>query len=146
MGMDQTDSRDQLYKVGLPGKSILWDCFQENMTSQRPFLFLRISFPGRPILYNCLQVDLDSPWITLVDAPHGFLKEVYIYLVSWSDGPRPWSYSVTTSPPTIGRGLPLRETSIHLGLEVQHSSKMTQSFSLAAQLYPSGTSWMISTG
>ena len=46
-------SRDQLYKIGLPGKSILGDYFQENMTSRRPFLLPRISFPGRPILYNC---------------------------------------------------------------------------------------------
>ena len=39
----------QLYKIGLPLKSILRDYFQENRTSQRPFLLLRISFPGRPI-------------------------------------------------------------------------------------------------
>ena len=43
-------------KIGLPGKSILGDYFQENMSSRRPLLLLRISFPGRPILYNCLQV------------------------------------------------------------------------------------------
>ena len=36
-------------KIGLPGKSILGDYFQENRTSQRPVLLLRISFPGRPI-------------------------------------------------------------------------------------------------
>ena len=36
-------------KIGLQGKSILRDYFQENRTSQRPFLLLRISFPGRPI-------------------------------------------------------------------------------------------------
>ena len=36
-------------KVGLPGKSILRGYFQENRTSQRSFLLLRISFPGRPI-------------------------------------------------------------------------------------------------
>ena len=30
--------RDQLYKIGLPGKSILGDYFQENRTSRRPFL------------------------------------------------------------------------------------------------------------
>ena len=36
-------------KIGLPGKLIIRDYFQENMTSQRPFLLLRISFPGRPI-------------------------------------------------------------------------------------------------
>ena len=36
-------------KIGLPGQSILGDYFQENITSPRPFLLLRISFPGRPI-------------------------------------------------------------------------------------------------
>ena len=36
-------------KIGLPGKSILGDYFQENSTSRRPFLLLRISFAGRPI-------------------------------------------------------------------------------------------------
>ena len=36
-------------KIGLPGKSILGYYFQENRTSSRPFLLLRISFPGRPI-------------------------------------------------------------------------------------------------
>ena len=36
-------------KIGLPGKSILEDYFQENRTSRRPYLLLRISFPGRPI-------------------------------------------------------------------------------------------------
>ena len=44
------ESWRQLYKIGLPGKSILGDYFQENRTSRRPFLLLRISFPGRPIL------------------------------------------------------------------------------------------------
>ena len=39
-------------KIGLPGKLILRDYFQENRTSQRPFLLLRISFPGRHIFYN----------------------------------------------------------------------------------------------
>ena len=36
-------------KIGLQGKSILRDYFQENRTSRRPFLLLRICFPGRPI-------------------------------------------------------------------------------------------------
>ena len=36
------DARDQLYKIGLPGKSILGDYLQEKMTSQRPFLLQRI--------------------------------------------------------------------------------------------------------
>ena len=35
--------------MGLPGKSILGDYFEENRTSRRPFLLLRIRFPGRPI-------------------------------------------------------------------------------------------------
>ena len=36
--------------IGLPGKLILRDYFQENGTSRRrPLLLLRISFPGRPI-------------------------------------------------------------------------------------------------
>ena len=34
-------------KIGLPGKSILADYFQENRTSRRPFLLLRISFPRK---------------------------------------------------------------------------------------------------
>ena len=45
----ERETRDELYKIGLPGKSILRDYFQENRTSRRPFLLLRISFPGRPI-------------------------------------------------------------------------------------------------
>ena len=36
-------------KIGLPGKSILGDYYQEYRTSRKPFLLLRISFPGRPI-------------------------------------------------------------------------------------------------
>ena len=36
-------------KIGLPRRSILRDYFQENRTSRRPLLLLRISFPGRPI-------------------------------------------------------------------------------------------------
>ena len=44
--------RDQLYKIGLSGKSILGDYFQENRTSQRPFLLLRISFPGKTYFYT----------------------------------------------------------------------------------------------
>ena len=56
-----SSTRDQLYKIGLPGKSILGYYFQENRTSQRPFLLLRISFPGRPIFIqfvpgtNCIK-------------------------------------------------------------------------------------------
>ena len=43
-------------KIGLPGKSILGDYFQEKRTSRRSFLFLRIYFPGRPIFNNSSQI------------------------------------------------------------------------------------------
>ena len=45
----ERETRDELYKIGLPGKSILRDYFQENRTSQRPFLVLRIRFLGWPM-------------------------------------------------------------------------------------------------
>ena len=45
-------------KIGLPGKSILRDYFQENRTSRRPFLLQRISFPGRPIFIQLPPVDI----------------------------------------------------------------------------------------
>ena len=45
----RSKSRDQLYKIGLPGKLFPGHYFQENRTSQRPFLLPRISFPGTPI-------------------------------------------------------------------------------------------------
>ena len=48
-------------KIGLPGKSILGDYFQENKTFQRPFLLLRISFPGRPI-FKQLPSGPRRPW------------------------------------------------------------------------------------
>ena len=35
-GVVMNGLRDQLYKIGLPGKSILRDHFQEKMTSRRP--------------------------------------------------------------------------------------------------------------
>ena len=49
-----TDAGTNCIKIGLPGKSILGDYFQENMTSPRPLLILRISFQGRPILIQLL--------------------------------------------------------------------------------------------
>ena len=45
-------------KIGLPWKSILRDYFQENMTSRRPFLILRISFLGRPNFIQFIPVFL----------------------------------------------------------------------------------------
>ena len=36
-------------KIGFTGKLIIRDYFQENVTSRRPFLLLRISLPRRPI-------------------------------------------------------------------------------------------------
>ena len=52
----------QLYKIGLPGKLILKDCFQENMTCRIPFLLLRISFPGRTIFIQFIPVFLGKHW------------------------------------------------------------------------------------
>ena len=40
--------RDQLYKIGLPGKSILEDYFQENMNSRRP----KNQFSGKTYFYT----------------------------------------------------------------------------------------------
>ena len=48
-------------KIGLPEKSILGDHFQENMTSQRPFLLLRIIFPGRPIFIQFIPGTKSCP-------------------------------------------------------------------------------------
>ena len=48
-GADPNNSGTNCIKIGLPGKSILGDYFQKNMTSQRLFFLLRICFPGRPI-------------------------------------------------------------------------------------------------
>ena len=69
-------------KIGLLGKSILRDYFQENRTSRRPFLLLRISFLGRPILYNSSQ----DGWVKSDTVRH-----------SWANGPtgdvilkKPW--------------------------------------------------------
>ena len=50
-------------KVYLPGKSILGDYFQGNMTSRRPFLSPRTTFPGRPIFYNSSLVAASSPGV-----------------------------------------------------------------------------------
>ena len=49
MALPMSMPGDNCIKLGLPGKSILRDYFQENITFRRPFLLLRISFPGRPI-------------------------------------------------------------------------------------------------
>ena len=43
-------------KIGLPRKLILGDYSQENRTSRRPFLLLRIRFPGRTIFIQFIQV------------------------------------------------------------------------------------------
>ena len=48
-------------KISLPGKSILRGYFQDNRTSWRPFLLLRISFPGRPIFIQFIPGDEDGP-------------------------------------------------------------------------------------
>ena len=48
-----------MYKNRLPGKLILRDYFQENRTSRRPFLLLRISFPGRPIFIQFVPAEVE---------------------------------------------------------------------------------------
>ena len=48
----KSDAGGNCIKIGLPGKLILRDYFQENRTSRRPFLLPRISFPGISI---CIQ-------------------------------------------------------------------------------------------
>ena len=58
-------------KVGLPGKSILGDYFQENRTSQRPFLLLRISFPGRPIFIQSIPGKVGASVAVVGTAHHG---------------------------------------------------------------------------
>ena len=57
---EESDGRDKLYKIGLPGKSILVDYFQENRTFRRSFLLLRISFPGRPIFIQCSRTSTEA--------------------------------------------------------------------------------------
>ena len=48
----------QLYKIGLPGKAILGDYFQENRTSRRPFSLTEIQFSGKTHFYTI------RPWAT----------------------------------------------------------------------------------
>ena len=63
-------------KIGLTGKSILGDYFQENRSPGRPFLLLRISFPGRPIfiqlppetLEDAEAQELDDVWLNKINA------------------------------------------------------------------------------
>ena len=57
-------------KIGLPGKSILRDYSQENETSRRPVLLLRISFPGRPIFIQLPPELFEVPTIATLLALH----------------------------------------------------------------------------
>ena len=45
--------------------------FQENRTSRRPFLLLRISFPGRPIFIQFIPDCLTDLGELLVSGPYG---------------------------------------------------------------------------
>ena len=70
-GFFASDSGGNCIEIGLPGKSILRDYFQENKTSQRPFLLLRISFPEDLFLYNSsllssVAVDVGPPALLAV--------------------------------------------------------------------------------
>ena len=51
-------------KIGLQGKLILRDYFQENRTSRRPFLLLRISFPGRAIFIQFIPAAMAADLLT----------------------------------------------------------------------------------
>ena len=53
-------------KIGLQGKLILGDYFQENRTSRRPFLLLRISFPGRPIFIQLPSAPAETEYDRLL--------------------------------------------------------------------------------
>ena len=58
-------------KMDLPGKSILRYDFQQNRTSQRPFLLQRIRFPGRPtFLYNSSLEGAAGHGLADVDEAH----------------------------------------------------------------------------
>ena len=50
--LSDIDSGGNCMKIGLPGKLILGYYYQENRTSQRPFLLLRISFFGKTYFYT----------------------------------------------------------------------------------------------
>ena len=65
-------------KVGLPGKSVLGDYFQENKTSRRPFLLLMIDFPSRPI------------FIQFVPGGNGYSRDARSKSLCW----RFWSCSL----------------------------------------------------
>ena len=72
-------------KIGLPGKPILRDYFQENKTSQRPFLLLRINFPGRPIF---LQLPPDYGSGTIIDSvsvPSDIEPGQYVVSFRWAN-------------------------------------------------------------
>ena len=77
-GVDNLLARDpggNCIKIGLTGKSILRDYFQENMTSRRPFLLLRIRFPGRPVFiqfvpgWGMLRWGIPCGWSRACSAP-----------------------------------------------------------------------------
>ena len=61
-------------KIGLPGESILRYYFQENRTSQSPFLLLRISFPGRPIFIQFIP-DRANDLLGVVEGQHVLGRE-----------------------------------------------------------------------
>ena len=58
-------------KIGLPGKSIFGYYIQENMTSRRPFLSLRISFPGRPIFIQSVPAHVTGELFHVAKRLHG---------------------------------------------------------------------------
>ena len=67
-----SSTKGNCIKIGLPGKSILRDYFQENGTSWRPFLLLRTTLSGRPIFIQFIPGAACPPsgtWTTPPPAP-----------------------------------------------------------------------------
>ena len=98
----------QLHKIGLPGKLILGDYFQENMTSRRPFLLLRISFPGRPIFMqfipgaNCTKIGLPGKSILWDYFQENWTSQSHFLLLRISFPGRPYFIQLPPGPPPGG--------------------------------------------
>ena len=109
MDAEERTSGDNCIKIGPPGKSILRDYFQENRSTRRPFLLLRISFPRSPIVYTI------RPWAP-VALSHGNLGDAVLgshvaeEKIAHRDGSADFAFHVHRAPvvpvlpvPLVGR-------------------------------------------